>query len=117
MSARSSEPRNSDAPADLKRVDAAANHVDPADDFMARNNRKLWIRQFAVDNVKVGAAHAAGADANPDLTVSRLGIRPLDRLERFTRVFQYHCAHFDLGLFSNVDSPPPRPATRAAQNL
>jgi hypothetical protein len=113
MSAGASKPRNSDAPTDLKRVDAAANHVDPADDFMARHNRKLGIRQFAVDDVKVGAAYATRTDANPDLAVIRLWIRSLDKLERFTRVFQHHCAHFDFGLFSNVESPPPRPARSA----
>ena len=110
MSAGPSKPWNSHAPADLKRVDATTDHVDPADDFMARYNRKLGIRQFAVNDVKVSAAYAAGADANPYLAVSRLWIRPLNKLERLTRVFQHHCAHFDLGPISNVESSFPRPA-------
>jgi hypothetical protein len=93
MSAGSGKPRNPDAPANPERIKAATYHVDPADDFMARNKRKLRAQQFAVDDVKVGAAHAAGADANPDLTVGRAGIRPLDKLERLTSTFQHHCAH------------------------
>lgn len=55
----------------------------------------------AVDNVKVGAAHTAGGDANPYLTGGRLGIRPLDKLERLARTFQRHCTHSTLA-FSRV---------------
>jgi hypothetical protein len=103
MSARSGEPRNPDAPANLQRIEASAYHVNPPDDFMARNNRKLWIRQLAVDNMKIGAAYTAGADANPNLAVGGLRIRPLDKLEPLTGAFEHHCAHLTLA-FSRISS-------------
>src|SRR6516165_11225358 len=106
MPAGLAKPGNTDAPANLKSCGVTAHHVDSPDDFVAGDNRKLRIWQLAVDDVKIGAAHAAGGDANPYLPRSRLGIRPLDQLERLALTFQHHCTHSTLA-FSRVFGRPP----------
>jgi hypothetical protein len=42
--------------------DAGAEHVDPADNFVARDNRIFYAGQFAIEDMKVGPAYAASAD-------------------------------------------------------
>ena len=117
VSAGLAKPGDTDAPAYFKRVETAANPVDPSDDFVAGNDRKLRIWQFAVDDVKVSAAHAAGGDANPHLTVARLRIGPLHKLERLARSFQHHCMHVILA-FSRIVSPaPPRSSGISRHNV
>jgi hypothetical protein len=51
--------------------DAVADNLDGPDDLMARDDRQLRRREFAVDDVEVGAADAAGADADQDLARQR----------------------------------------------
>jgi len=50
---------NIDRIAARKTVHAVANRGDAPDDLMAWHDRKLRIRQVAIDHVQVGAAHAA----------------------------------------------------------
>ena len=52
---------------------------DVADDFMARDQRQVRLRQFAVDDVQVGAAHAAGVDPHQHLVRGGPGHVALDR--------------------------------------
>jgi hypothetical protein len=41
-------------------LNAGADQIDPAYDFMARNDRKLRIRELTVHNMQIRPAHAAG---------------------------------------------------------
>ena len=61
------EPRNADTLADVQVLDAGADRIDPANDLMARDNRNVRVGQFAVDDMQVGAADAAGTHLNPYL--------------------------------------------------
>ncbi len=79
MAARLAEPRNANAHADCKRAGIAADRIDAADDLVAGHDGELRIRQFAVDDMKVGAADPASGDPHPDLPAGRLGIGPLHR--------------------------------------
>jgi LTXXQ motif family protein len=96
MSAGLTKPRNADAAANLMRVEAAAHPIDPSDNFVAGNDGKLRIWQVAVDDVKIGAAHAAGGDTNPYFAVGRPGVGALHKLERRPRTFQHHRTHLAL---------------------
>jgi hypothetical protein len=73
------QPGYADAAANSKRSDTLTDHIDTADDFVARYERELGIWQFTIDNMQVGAAHAAGRDANSHLIVSRPRIGPLHK--------------------------------------
>src|SRR3984957_9270499 len=57
------EPSDADARARLE-IDLLAYGVDAADDLMSRHNGQLRVRQFAVDDVEVGAADTASLDPN-----------------------------------------------------
>ena len=87
------QPGNADAHAGFERIDACTDGIDAADDFMARHDREFGIWQFAVDDVKVGAANAASGDPNPHLAVAGQRIGPLHELERFAQPFQHHRLH------------------------
>jgi hypothetical protein len=49
--------------------------------------------QFAVNDVKVGPANAAGANLDPDFTVRGRRIGPFNETKRLPLPFQYHRAH------------------------
>jgi len=67
MSARAPEPWHADASADGVLGDAGAALDDCADDLVTRNYRHLRVGQLAFDEVKIGAADAAGADSDQHL--------------------------------------------------
>src|SRR5207248_7962379 len=66
------------------------------DDLMAGNQRQLRIRQFATDDVKIGAANRARTYTNEQL--SRVGLRlgHIEQHEPLPRFFENHRAHLDL---------------------
>jgi hypothetical protein len=49
--------------------------IDPTDDLVTPNDRIFDVQEFAVDDVEIGPAHAAGAD--PDLPIAWRRILPL----------------------------------------
>src|SRR2546428_2395182 len=55
---RPAEPRDSDTIANFKTA-SPARTFDASDDLVTENQRQLRIGQFAVDNVKIGAADRA----------------------------------------------------------
>src|SRR5438067_6918691 len=61
--ARVRQPRNADAIADRHMLDAVAELLDGSDDLMSKNDRQVRAAQFAIDDVQVCAADAAGAHA------------------------------------------------------
>src|SRR3984885_12521858 len=86
------EPSHSDAHARLE-ADALADRVNAADNLMSRQNGKLWIRQFAVDDGEIGAADAASLDAHANLARSGRRLSPLLHDEPFVRPMEDHGAH------------------------
>ena len=63
--------------ATARRARSAAARRPLADDLVAGHERQLRVRQLAVDDVQIGAAHAAGVDAHQHLPRPRLGNRQL----------------------------------------
>ena len=60
------EPGEADALARMQALDAGTDFVDPADDFVARDDGRQRVRQLAIDDVQIGAANAAGQDTHAD---------------------------------------------------
>ncbi len=87
------KPGNADALAGPQPFDARPDQVDPPDDLVPRNNRRHRGGQFAIDDVQVGAADAAGADLHANLTWPRSPIGQLRPFERRTEFFQNHRVH------------------------
>src|ERR1700678_2153792 len=92
MPPRVAEPGPPDANAGLE-ADPLADRVNAADNLMSRHNGKLGIRQFAVDDVKVGAANAASLDPHANWARRGRGLGPLLHHEPFVRPMQNHGAH------------------------
>ena len=63
------------------------------DDLVPGHERQLGLGQLAIDDVEVGAAHAAGRDCDEDLARARLGIGQLGLAERRARRVEDHRAH------------------------
>jgi hypothetical protein len=82
MAAGVTEPGNADALIDCERARALADRIDAADDFVARHERQLGLRQVAVDDVQIGPADGAGLDAQPYFALCRHGHRPLLKPKR-----------------------------------
>jgi hypothetical protein len=59
-----SQPRDSDAVANVKSLHSFAQPFDPADDFMAGNQGKFGLGQLAIDNVQIGPAYGTRSDAH-----------------------------------------------------
>ncbi len=72
-----------------------------ANDLVAGHDRQPGLGQLAVDQVQVGPADAAGANAHDQIAWAGLGDVPLDRLERSARPLQHHCAHANLSRASS----------------
>ena len=68
-------------------------YLDAADNFVAGDHGVFDVRQFAIDDVQVGPANAAGAHTHADLSVIRKRIGALLRLQRRTRRRQNHRVH------------------------
>ena len=62
-----SQPRHADAVADGKAFGARAKRRHMADDLVAENERQLGMGELAVEDVEIGAAHAASRDLDQDL--------------------------------------------------
>ena len=80
--ARVPEPRNADPIADVQMRHAVTYHVDEADDLMSGDDRDLNGRQVAVDDVEIGAADAARANADDHFAGQRNRNFAITQLER-----------------------------------
>src|SRR5690242_18949414 len=76
------KPSCADALADGETRHTSADSIDAADDFLPGDERISDSFEFAVNNRKIGAANAARADADADLTLARLEIAECDALKR-----------------------------------
>ena len=67
--------------------------LDYPDDLVSGNHRRPSGLELALDDVKIGAADAAGAHLHPDLAVGGKRIFPLLQLEACPRGQQHHRTH------------------------
>ncbi len=87
------QPGNADPLADGEILDPGAEPLDQADHLVAGNDRQPRIGQLAVDDVQIGAADAAGFDANQQPPRPGRRRRPLFEDERRADRMQRHRAH------------------------
>ena len=92
MAAGVAEPGRADPRANSQRH-AGADRLDSADDLVSRHDRRLGVRQFAVDDMQIGAADAAGLDPQPRFARPRLGLGALLHDELLAGPPQHHRAH------------------------
>jgi len=100
------EPWNADAHTEGKIAHAIAQRVDPADHFMTGDDRIADVRQFGVDDVQVGAAHAASAHLHAHLAWSRGRIRSLRQCQRLSGSLKNHGMHELLLAFDPIRERP-----------
>ena len=103
--ARGVEPRDSHAPA-RERLGAGPAGRHPADDLVARHDRRLAEREVALHDVEVGPADAAGRDLDEHLARARDGLGHLLEGERPRRD---RCGSVEpLGAHARTLAPEPR---------
>ena len=93
MAAGPAQPGNSHALPGRHAAHPRADGRYPAHDLVARNHRQHGVGQLAIDEVKVGPAHAAGFDPQQDLAGGRARHGQLDRLQGQAGAFEQHGAH------------------------
>src|SRR5262249_36259633 len=87
------QPGNADTHADGEIRDMRPTRIDFSDDFMPRNDRKLWVGQFAVDQMEIRPADPAGFDPDTNFARPRDRVRQLLEDERLAYVVQNHAKH------------------------
>jgi hypothetical protein len=87
------EPRNADALTHAQPFDACPDHIDPADDLVARDDRHFRIGQFAIDDMQVRAADAAGGNLDSNLTRPGLPIGEIGPFKSSPKLLQHHRLH------------------------
>jgi hypothetical protein len=60
---------------------------------MAQNQGQLWIRQFAIDDMKIGPAHCACRNAHEQLSPPRIRFWHIAQLQWLLRLIEDHRAH------------------------
>ena len=93
VAAGPAEPGHADARPHGEVADAAAQRLNPADDLVSGYDRIARLRQFAVGDMQVRAAHAAGQNTNQNLTGTRLRLRPVHQPQRLARPIKNHRTH------------------------
>jgi hypothetical protein len=69
------EPWNTDPFPHAQSRNPVADHINPTDNLVTRDDGHDRVRQLTIDDMKVGAADAAGNDLYPNLAGPRLPIR------------------------------------------
>jgi hypothetical protein len=87
------EPGDADTLADREAGDPLPHRGDPPDDLVAGHDRKLRVRQLAVDNMQIGTADAAGHDLDQDFAGRGRERAPLAHDQRRVRFLEHHRAH------------------------
>ena len=88
-----SKPGNADPLSKFQTFDVRAERIDSPDDFMARNDRELRVRQLAIDNMEIGPADAACFHPDPKLARAGDGIGQFLEDQRPARFVQDHAKH------------------------
>jgi hypothetical protein len=91
------QPRYANPLADMQphvqRRHAGAHGVDPPDDFMARNDRQMRVRQFAVNHMQIGAANATRQHLYAHFARPRHAIRQVHPFQLLVMLPQDHRLH------------------------
>ena len=87
------EPGNADAPTEFGNFDSGANGIDNTHDLMTRHERKLWIVEVAIYNVKISPTDGAGLNLDPQFAWARPRIIAFDKYERFPDLLKNHRFH------------------------
>ena len=93
VAAGPAEPRDTDPVSLLKPLHSFTDPGNPADHLMSGHQRQLRLVQFAVNDMEVGAADAAGMDPDEELTGFRFRNRQLFQHKGFPDPFEHHGAH------------------------
>ena len=93
MPAGMAKPGNADPLSKRETGHARTDRLDAPDDFVAWNDRKLRLGQFAVDDMEIGAANAARLDLEPHFADAGRRDRPLLHDERRVGPRQDHGFH------------------------
>ena len=88
-----SEPGDSDSIADAVCRDLAADEVDAADDFVAKNDGIFDAGKLRIHDMKVGPAHATRAYLDANLPLTRNRVHTYLHLKRHTRDRKHHRTH------------------------
>ena len=73
--------------------DAFPDCIDPSDDLVTRDDRRLGVRQLAIDHMQVCTADAAGEDLHSDLTWPGMRVGQLRPFEGRVRLVEQHRLH------------------------
>ena len=87
------EPGNADAPTEFGNFDSEANGIDNTHDLVTRHERKLWIVEVAIYNVKISPTDGASLYLDPQLAWARLWIVTFDKYERLPDLLKNHRFH------------------------
>jgi len=87
------EPGNPDPLTDAPAVHAGPGAQHSADNLVPGNDRQPRLRQFAVDDVQVGATHGASLHVHQELARGGLRVGALLHTKGFAGDVQHHCAH------------------------
>ena len=93
MTAGPTEPGNPDARPHSEMLNLGAAFHNFSDNFMPRNERKFWVRQFAVHDMEVGPANSAGQYPHEHLPCARRRSDHLAFAKGSPRFFKNHRAH------------------------
>jgi hypothetical protein len=87
------QPGHADALAWREAADALAQGRDAADDLVAGDHRQPRVGELAVDQVQIGAAHAAGLHPQQHLATAGARHRPALQAQRLAGAVEHHRAH------------------------
>jgi hypothetical protein len=88
-----SQPRDSDAVANVKTLHSFAKPLDSADNFMAGNQGKFGLGQLAIDNVQIGPAYRTRSDAHEHFVRTGISDRHRTSDKRPARGLEDHRVH------------------------
>ena len=93
MAAGPAKPRDPDAGPHPEIVDPGTAFHNFSDNFMPGNERKFWVRQFAIHDMEIRTANGAGQHPHQHLSGTRRRRYHLAFAERGSRLFKNHRAH------------------------
>ena len=100
------EPGNADPLAKRKAMRFRAHRLDHADDLMTRRDRRMDMGKFAVDDMQIRAADAAGENPQAQIARPKIGERPFFEDERPADAPQHHASGRHARQFSTLQSAP-----------
>jgi len=87
------EPGNADAATEFGDLYSGAYSIDNTHDLMTRYERKRWIVEVTVYNMKISTTDSAGLNLDPQLAWARPWIITFDKYQRFPDFSKNHRFH------------------------